>query len=80
MRRNFKAWSVVDREGNFVVAILVAPDFVGLPEITDQFRRLAGGHPRLVAGIPRDRWVRWIDDQWKLRTGVPSQATGGGDV
>jgi len=81
MAQNFKAWSVIDSEtGDFVVAILVAPDFAGLPDIPLQFRKRAHNHAKLVEGIPATNWVRWILDHWEARSGQPPTEDDSDDV
>ena len=72
MADNFKAWSVIDRQGNFVAAIMVAVDFQGLPDIPHQFNR--DGNARLVVGIPLCAWMRWVGDHWEARPGQQPEA------
>jgi len=80
MAQNFKAWSVTDKNGDFIVAILVEPDVAAPPEIPEQFRRRApGGIVKLVDGLPPDSWRRWIGNHWQARPGRQPEATGGED-
>jgi hypothetical protein len=74
MADNFKAWSVVDKDGNFIVAIMVAPDFSGLPDIPEQFRRMAKGVVKLVDGLPPGSWFQWVANHWQARAGQEPEA------
>jgi len=64
----FRAYSVVDGDGDFLIAIMTPPDDPNPPFVPIKYQVKGWS---LIAGIPPRAWMRWALDHWENRPGLP---------